>query len=301
MPRRYPPLHMQWAAKMPKMRRKGTLTVIKMRTCSIRLCKLIYKLYGLERIQNLTRKHIEGAFQVLREQGLSRSTLASYATAARLIAETINRPDIVPSNSELGAVRKAQDRYRPILTDEQKQSEIRDRLYQKATWLGLAHDLRQAFGLRTKESLLSTITVNVKGKQYLVVKGAKGGRPRVIPFMTSEQIRVANDLREFFKWHPEWRSLIPPHMTLREALIHQRNALNAIGATKQNRANAHSLRHRFAQEMAGKLPKEELAKILGHGRTSVLRHYIETWFPEWLEDEKPKRTPAVRTRAPSCQ
>ena len=301
MPRRRPPLHMQWISKMPKMRSKGKLTYIKMRTCTIRLCKIIYRMYGLENLEGLSRKHIEGAFRVLNEQGLSTSTLASYATAARLIADTINRPHIVPSNSELGAVRGREDRYRPLVTDEQKQQVIRERLYEKAEWLGLAHDLREAFGLRTKESLLSTLAVKLKGQDYLVVKGTKGGRPRVIPITTPMQATVLGELRRFFRRNPEWRSLVPPHMTLREALIHQRNALTAAGATKRNQANAHSLRHKFAQEMAGKLPQEELAKILGHGRTAVLRHYIETWFPEWLDEETKTSRKTPTSKQPVSQ
>ena len=298
MSRRCPPLHMQWISIMPKMRSRGKLTYIKTRTCTIRLCKIIYKLYGLEHLESLSRKHIEGAFRVLNEQGLSKSTLASYATAARLIAKTLNRPNIVPSNRELGAVRGREDRYRPIFADQDKQKVVREKLYAKAEWLGLAHDLREAFGLRTKESLLSTLAVKVKGRDYLIVKGTKGGRPRVIPITTPMQVSVVGELRRFLRRNPEWRSLVPPHMTLREALIHQRNALTAAGATKRNQANAHSLRHRFAQEMAGKIPQQELAQILGHGRTGSLRHYIKLLFPEWLdEEEQSKPRPQIFKRA----
>jgi len=274
MPRRVPPLHMQILKNYRKMRGRSTLTVQKNRGNIVRFCKLVYKLYGLEHIHHLSQKHVVGVFQHLRQKGLSKSTLASYATAARLIAEHIGKPEIVPSNKELGAHRSIEERYKPVIPNERKIQAIREALYQKATWLGLAHDMRTAFGLRTKESLLSAETVNENGQRYLIVRGAKGGKPRKIPITTKEQEETIARVHQFLKENPEWISLIPPEMTLKEAWHYQKNVLYAIGATKANNANAHSLRHRFASNMLIVLEPKELAKTLGHGRTCVLKHYI---------------------------
>ncbi|GKT29461.1 hypothetical protein ADUPG1_001195, partial [Aduncisulcus paluster] len=56
-------------------------------------------------------------------------------------------------------------------------------LYEEGRWLGLAHDMRENFGLRAKESLLSN---EIKGNR-LIVKGAKGGRPRSVEILTEKQ------------------------------------------------------------------------------------------------------------------
>lgn len=282
MARRYPPLHLQLLKNFRKFRGRGTLTVQKIKGNIVRFCKLVRQLYGLEIITHLSRKHVVGVFRYLQyEKGLSKSTLSSYATAARMIANHIGKPDIVPSNKELGALRSIQERYKPIDPDLAKIEKIRKALYERETWLGLAHDMRAAFGLRAKESLLSVETVTIDGVPHLIVKGAKGGRPRKIPIITEQQKETIARVHQFLKENPDWISLVPPYMTLKDAWHHQKNILYALGATKQNHANAHALRHKFAATMlqSGILKPEELTEVLGHGRIAVLRHYTKIKIP----------------------
>ncbi len=275
MPRRYPPLHLQILPRIRKIRCKGSLSLDKLKGNAIRLCKLIEELYGLERLNTLSQKHILGAFEILKAKGLSKSTLASYATTARYIADYIGKPEIVPSNRELGIVRRIEERYKPIDPDQEKLQTIRELLYKRAEWLGLAHDMREAFGLRCKESLLSVNSISLNNIELLVVRGTKGGRPRTIPIVTQRQRIAYNAVQRFLDRNPGWTSLVPPDMNLKQALHFQKNALYAVGATKENRANAHALRHGFAQEMIEHLTPHELTEILGHGRMAVLKHYIE--------------------------
>ncbi len=288
MPRRHPPLHLQVLPRLSKIRSKGNLTIQKIKGDVVRLCKLIHQLYGLEQLAHLSRKHVLGAFEVLRARNLSKSTLASYATAARYIANFIGKPDIVPSNQELGIVRRIEDRYRPIKPDQEKLRLIREQLYEHAEWLGLAHDMREAFGLRSKESLLSVNSISLNNIELLVVRGAKGGRPRTIPIVTQRQRIAYNAVRQFLQRNPGWTSLIRSAMDLKQALHFQKNVLYALGATKENRANAHALRHGFAQEMINHLTPQELVDILGHGRMAVLKHYIQKKYG--LVDECSRKT-----------
>jgi integrase len=69
-------------------------------------------------------------------------------------------------------------------------------------------------------------------------------------------------------------SLIPSHLTLKQALKKQANDNYRCGGTKANNANNHLWRHEKAQNLAheGKSDKD-IAEYLGHGREGVTKHY----------------------------
>ena len=252
---------------------KGSLTIEKNRGNIKRLAKELEKRFGLENIHNLKPGHIKAVIDDMREKELSSSTICSYITAARTVARAIGKPNIVPrTNEELGISRKA-ERYQPIDADMNYISQIREWLYTKSTWQGLAHDLRQAFGLRAKESLLSCQTKLIDGVDYLEVKGAKGGRIRGLPIISDAQREVVDQVNKHIRGHGQ-RSLVPKEMTLKQAYDRQRNDLHRLGAIKSLKANAHAVRHHYAQEMRSMgLSEQDLTELMGHGRTEILKHY----------------------------
>ncbi|WP_319466455.1 site-specific integrase [uncultured Pseudodesulfovibrio sp.] len=253
-----------------KNRRASKLTQYKNAGQVKRLCDSIQEKYGLENIRNLKTKHIFGIFEELKEKGLSPSSLASYATAARTLAAALGKQNIVPrTNKELGITRSG-NRLRPVQADMAHSHAITKQLYGKEEWLGLAAEMREQFGLRAKESLLSHETRDGE----LIVQGSKGGRPRTVKIRSECQ----RDILERVQAHIEANrkiSLIPPDLSLKQGLKKQANLLHRLGATKENASHAHSLRHHYAQQLiqAG-LSKQEVSEELGHSREEIVAHYV---------------------------
>nr|WP_287411896.1 site-specific integrase [Pseudodesulfovibrio sp.] len=263
-------LRYQAAKLLGKNRRAGVLTQQKNAGQVRRLCDIIQDKYALQNIRHLKTKHILGAIEDLKSQGLGSSTLASYATAARRIAEAIDKQNIVPrTNKEMG-ISRAGDRLKPVTANMNKIRDITALLYEKAKWLGLAAEMREQFGLRAKESLLSHEVKDGK----LVIKGSKGGRPRQVPIRNEYQRKLVERVNSYIHRN-RLNSLIPVELSLRQALKKQANTLNRIGATKENNAHAHAARHEYAQRLAKSgASKAEISQELGHGREEVVSHYV---------------------------
>lgn len=266
-------LKYQIEQKLGKDRRSSVLTQYKNRGQISRLCDRIQSKYGLEKIGNLKAKHLRGVFNDLKSEGKSATTLASYATAARKIAQTIDKKNIFPrTNKEMG-ISRAGERLKPVYVDAEKMQEITKSLYKEGRWLGLASEMRQAFGLRSKESLLSN---EISDQGELIVKGAKGGRPRTVPILTEQQRQVVVKVRQYIV-EKGLKSLIPPELSLKKGLKAQANALAKVGASKENQTNAHAQRHAYAQKrIEDGVSRKGVSEELGHGREDVVSHYVNT-------------------------
>lgn len=196
-----------------------------------RIAHQLEKRFGLEQIHNLKAKHVGAIFTDLIAEGLDPSTLYGYATAFRMIARAIGKKNIVPrTNRELGFSRRG-IHFRPTEANITFIQSVRKELYNRAEWLGLAQDLRQNFGLRVKESLLSVDVIFINNIEYLVVEGSKGNRPRVLPILTEEQIDVIQRVKLFVQNNGQ-KSLVPVDKTLKQAYDRQRNELHRMGPTK---------------------------------------------------------------------
>jgi len=251
-------------------RRAGTLTQYKNAGQVRRFCDVVQEKYGLQSIRHLKTKHVLGAIEELKSQGLGSSTMASYATAARMIADTIGKQNIVPrTNKELG-ISRAGDRLKPVTADVNAIHDLTTQLYEKDEWLGLASEMRMLFGLRAKESLLS----HEVNDGCLIVEGSKGGRPRQVPIRNEAQRELVERVYNYISQEGT-SSLIPAKLSLKQALKKQTNTLHRIGATKANNSHAHAARHEYAQNMAKQgASRSDISQELGHGREEVVSHYV---------------------------
>ncbi|NCD17935.1 MAG: hypothetical protein EOL91_11640 [Actinobacteria bacterium] len=261
--------------KMGKNYSKSNLTNQKNLGNMARLLDKIQEKFHLEKIENLKTNHFKEVFQDLKDKGLSNSTLSGYATAARVIAESIGKQNIFPRDNKDMGISRAGERLQPQECNLEKQQEIRENLYDKAQFLGLAHDMRKEFGLRVKESLLSNkLSVHADGKKYLVVEGSKGGRPREVEIKTDKQREIISKVQEYIKENG-LKSIIPKELNLKQAYDFQKNTLKEFGATRQDGSNAHALRHEWAQKEIGNGEnRTKVAEELGHGRPEVISHYV---------------------------
>ncbi|MBJ6752083.1 integrase domain-containing protein [Geomonas anaerohicana] len=229
---------------------------------------------GYQHMDQVGGKFVNDLFEKLKSEGLSPSTISGYATAMRTLAGAIGKANIVPrDNGALGGSR-AGTRLQPKEPNVEKMLEVRQALYEKAEWLGIASDLRAAFGVRAKEGLLSKTTFeDSRGRTLLKIEGTKGGRPRSLTVDTPEKGAALATLKQHLA-ETGAKSLIPASMTLKQAYDFQRNALHRAGATKENGANAHLARHGYAQALkAAGVDREAIARDLGHGRIDVISHY----------------------------
>lgn len=256
-----------------KNRGVGSLTTTKL-LGNLRIIASFMASQGLQSIHHLKSKHVQKFFEHMIAQNRSPSTLSAYATAMRLIAVRINKHNIVPRrNADLGFVRTG--RYCPLKRDHEKAAMVRQELYRKGRWAGLAYDMQVQYGLRRKESLLSVETREVDGLKQLVVLGAKGGRPRFLAFETTGQEEILKQVQDFVHDNG-WSSLIPPNLTLIQGLRKISNWSHRAGGTKKNQANLHRNRHAKAQRLKadGKSDAEAM-DIIGHIRPKAIKHYCE--------------------------
>jgi len=239
-----------------------------------RICEFVAE-KGMQHIKHIDGSFVTEFFERQQEKGLVPSTIAGYGTAMRAIASGIGKQNIVPrENANLGGSRKG-TRLNPSTPDVPKMLEVREKLYQKAEWLGIASDIRTVFGVRPKESLMSKTTFTDKvGRTLYEIEGAKTGRPRNLTVDSVEKAAVVAQIREYMV-KTGHKSIMPSSLTLKQACKFQSNTLNRIGATKANNANAYQWRHAYAQalDIAG-VNRALIASDLGHGRIEVLSHYI---------------------------
>jgi site-specific recombinase XerD len=230
------------------------------------------KTYGLQKINDVKSKMVSSYFENMKVSGYSKATMSSHATAWREIAEATGKRNIVPRfNRELGINRD--ERYSPKTANIEKIDNLRQSLYDRSENLGIAHDLRHAFGLRAMESIRSSKTENINGKEYLKIEGAKGGRPRSLPVETLEQKEAVARVK-LISEKQNTNGLIPPDKNLKQFYNFQKNVLTNLNATKANQANMHTLRHSFAQSLSKKgVSDKEIATALGHNREEVVKHY----------------------------
>ncbi len=240
--------------------------------------------YGLEKIENLKSHMVESYVAARQEDGIGTAQLTRDATAMRIVADAIDKANIVPrTNSELGIHRDMSERYAPQSVNDDKLAEIRSALLERAERtdegadkaMVAAFDLRAEFGLRANESLMSRVA-EAEGKLSLEVLGAKGGRERTLEPQNETQIKALEQYRDTSREIGNVNGkCIPPDMSARQMYDYQRNQIRELGGTKSNAAHMHSQRHEYAQgRISSGANRLEVAEELGHGREEVVHHYV---------------------------
>lgn len=271
----------QAVEKLGKDWSKGKLTRQKLLQNTKEFARFVSNRYGLERIENLKPAMVQAYIRERQECGLGSSTLAGKLTAVRVLASAIGKKNIVPkTNQEFGIARI---RINPQDVDGTKLGEIRGALIERAAagdsvaqMVVAADALRVAFGLRAKESLMTSVVVVRDGRECLKVEGAKGGRERFLPIDTeskAEAVRLAHETSK--KFGSATGRIIPPQLTLKQAYDAQRNLWASLGGIRANACNMHGQRHMHAREMeAGGATRAEIMVDLGHGEERSPSAYL---------------------------
>jgi len=232
--------------------------------------------YGLDRIGGLKPHMVEAYVNDMRSRGVQDGAIANHLTAVRSLAQAIGKANIVARDNMAYMV----DRHRmnPVLQQTEKVAEIREILHVRAAegdriamMMSAAAALRDTFGLRAKESLMTHKVVNGS----LLVEGTKGDRPRSLIIRTPEQQRAVELVRTVAESvGSQTGRIIPPELNLLMALNIQRTQWAQLGGTKDNKAHMHAARHAYAQRRLSEgASRKQVAEELGHGRIEVTGHY----------------------------
>ncbi|MBJ6799872.1 phage integrase N-terminal domain-containing protein [Geomonas propionica] len=236
--------------------------------------RFIENRYHLERIENLKPGMITAYAADMAVQGLSASTMANRMTAVRQICGAIGKQGICSKENFAYGIERV--RVNPQSVNVGKLEEIRSVLAERAAcgnrvaqMMVAADSLRCNFGLRAKESLLTTKVIEQDGKPFLKVEGAKGGRVRLLPVDSPIKEAAVKLVQETaIQLGSGTGRIIPPEMSLKAAYDAQRNLWRALGGTKASSANIHGERHLHAREMhADGATRKEIMVDLGHGES----------------------------------
>jgi len=252
---------------------KASLTREKLLSNVREFSRFLHTKYGLEKIDNIKSKMVEAYVKDLHARGLSASTMAGKMTAVRAVASAIHKQNIVARENKVYGIERI--RINPQIVNPEKVSEIRAEIQARADagdkiahMCLAAESLRAAFGLRAKESLMSSKIIQEKdGTRYLQIEGAKGGRPREHLVKTEPQCRAVQLIIETSKAVGSATGrIIPPSLSLRQAYDAQRNLWRALGGTRNIGANMHGERHSYARDRhKSGASNRQLMIDLGHG------------------------------------
>ena len=243
--------------------------------------RFVEKRFGLEQLENLKPGHVAAYVADMQKQGLSPGTMANRLSAVRQLAAALAKANIVfRTNAEYGINRV---RNNPVIADREGIEQIKAALAERAQqgdrvamMTYAASLLRDAFGLRSKESIMSSWLVMHEGRLYLRIEGAKGGRVRDLEVQTPEQLNAAHQIDAMAKALGSGTGrIIPPEMSLKEAYDAQRSLWRELGGNRHDKTHMHAQRHDCLQRMhkEGK-SKREIMDIAGHGQDRSPGAYI---------------------------
>jgi hypothetical protein len=243
--------------------------------------------YGLNHVNGLKQKHIRAVVLSWQEKNLSTGTVKNRLAAIRYLAEKLNKPDVVPSNTELSiGIRQYKPKFNRAIFNPDFRGITN-------SYILASLQLQRVFGLRREESIKIRPHLADKGN-YLVLTPSwcKGGRGRMIPIETEEQRHYLEFAKQVAG--DNGYSLIPPKKSyIQQRYLYDKQTQNA------GLKNLHGLRHAYAQREYKKLtgwdapinggPSRKeltlaqkkkdfevrmiLSEHLGHNRPEIIRNY----------------------------
>jgi hypothetical protein len=251
----------QALARIGKDWSKSSLTREKQLSNTKEFATHVAKAFGLERIENLKPGHIQSYVNDMHERNLSASTMADKMTAVRIIAGSIGKQNIVERHNAAYGIERS--RINPQVVNHDRLMEIREAIAARAEqgdkiarMVMAADGLRASFGLRAKESLMTSRVEMRDGRLFLQVEGAKGGRARELEARTEGQIRAVQLVAETARALGSGTGrIIPGNMTLKRAYDAQRNLWRQCGGNRACGTNMHGERHGYSAVGGRGLPK----------------------------------------------
>ena len=257
---------------------------------SKRFCAYLAAEYHLQKLENISGKHLVSYVLYLQDTGKSASTVKTDLAAIRFFHDKMSRPKYaLPTNSELGV---ELERRRFGQLDRTWSGPEFNRLLGKAMAENrddfiLALYLGRYAGLRIHECFRIDTAAAERAlrENTLAVKG-KGGKVRTVPI---EDERIPMMLRKLLAQTERGHKLLVPDGMPTDRAI---NALELFIYRYRNevsdkdsdrRLSFHGLRHTYAAEQYTKLTEDGMSaidahyavsRLLGHERADVTNIYL---------------------------
>jgi integrase len=250
-------------------------------------------------LDTISLKNVKAALQHWEQKKLAASTMATRYTCIKRMLNLIGKETEFPSIREL-MVDPANARRTYSATDPTKswnQTDIDETIAlvtHECQFSGMVLKLAKEFGLRAQEALMLRPQLDSHKEVLGVVRGAKGGRGRLIPIENDTQRELLTLAKTMV--NPK-TGCLGPFTTLEGNRNRFYYVLKTCGITRTVlNATTHGLRHHYMNttyehltghlspvnggpqltKLEDKKVREELSLRAGHSRTDVVSAYIGT-------------------------
>jgi len=254
-----------------------------------RFLRFVAEEYRLEKLQNLSGKHMHSYFAHLKEKGLAASTIKTEASAIRFWHDQIpNAKHTLPSNDELILERRQYGTVDRTWSDSSYNQMLIECMGANRLDYAACMAIARYAGLRIHEVMrLDAATARNALKTGILTFKGKNGLWRSVPI--NEQVQIA--LRDSLAHTKPGQKLFVPqgektHEVIKEleAFIREhREMIRFPDSDGTAKLTFHGLRHTYVAEhytrlrKSGNTDKEacmKLAPLLGHSRPDVVHVYL---------------------------
>ena len=253
-----------------------------------RFCAYLADVYHLQKLSNISGKHLVSYVIYLQDTGKSASTIKTDLAAIRFFHDKMDHKYTLPSNDELGVTLERrrfgqQDR---TWTNPEFGKLIGRAMAEERQDYILALYLARYAGLRIHECFrMDTATAERALRENAITIKGKGGKVRTVPI--NEQITIA--MRKQLERTPRGHKLlVPDDMPTDRAINHlqffiMKHQDEVRDVDSDRPMTFHGLRHSYAAEKyqelvdSGKSPLDahfEVSHLLGHERPDVTNIYL---------------------------
>lgn len=253
-----------------------------------RFCRFLAEEYHLQKLSNISPKHLNAYIAKLQSEGKAASTIKTDLAAIRFFHDMMDAKHLLPDNGSL-TVKLERRRFGGV---DRSWSQREFGLFLCKCWDAGHEDyaavatLTYYAGLRIHECfrLDTAATENALCTGSVTIKG-KGGKIRSVPI--NESIRI--ELKKMLTVTPRGHKLfvpdkVPTHIAInrfQQFICSVRDEIQDPGSTRP--MTHHGLRHTYAAETYKKLINEGMSeldahftvsRLLGHERPDVTNIYL---------------------------
>lgn len=214
---------------------------------------LFHLRYKIESIHSLKQKHLVAVFNHLEDEGQSPSTIQNKISIMRVFCEWIGKYGMVGDSSLYVKDRASVRRSMVVREDKSWDGNGVDvmakveEVTKKDKAVGMWLELCLAFGLRTREAIMSRPGMATEGPFFWIWEGTKGGRPRLVPIEDEVQVDVIQHARQLADGKTGYLGV--RGKTYEQKRNRFYTVLKSCGITlSEAGVTAHGLRHQYMQE-----------------------------------------------------
>lgn len=314
-------MHKTIARKRWSSRRVSDKTIADRWHLLWRLVDIIYAAgYKVEKPQNLDERHLQAVFDHWDRKDLMAHTIQTYLPFLRYLVQRAARGHLlkeIDAYSERIVQREREKMQRKAEDTEDKRHgrsclaqnvdycEVIENVIAKDSLVALQLVLIRHFGLRVREVHRLRPSESIKGDELHILRGAKGGRRRVIPILDREGEQLLEHARRVAR--TLGGTMMPESYAEKSWRSYFYGVLRSVGMTKSVLGvTPHGLRHEYAQVLyatmtgvaapvlangnraregdAGRIDleaRQQIASRLGHGRYDITRFYLD-----WVDQKR---------------